>query len=1181
MGKSLPQNERQQVFPNGTLVIKEADEQDSGGYVCVASNPDGLTSRSKLNVQVMEPPEIHPFTVKPNLQRGMRIHLTCVVIRGDFPITFHWLKDGADLPQDSGITEKTLDEYSSTLAISRLAAHHSGNYTCTAANAVATARHTAEVVVSVPPSWKTEPQDAEAVEGENLTIPCSASGTPTPKISWKRRDAESSAAGTEEMHSSVNYGVLENGSLWIANVTAEHAGSYGCEASTDASSTLSKTVRLTWRREGSPFDARRQPRWALSEQPLQAGLRSALTLTGARRHDSAGFECRASNRYGSDLRRMRLVVQEPPEVPAGLTVLAVSSRAANLTWQQPYDGNSPILEYIVQYKTGNGSWQQGVSQVSTPGGRTWASVTSLLPGRRYEVRVLARNILGLSKAPSTPGVALDTAQEPPGAPPTHLSVLPQDSQTLLVEWKPPDGDRHGDVLGYRVEFWQVEAPQQRQRRTLEAAEGAPSPLRLRLEALRKATQYAVRVRAYNAAGDGPPGTEVLAATAEDVPEVAPLGVQCVAASPQSLLVEWEPPPENKLNGRLLGYRLFYRPLAEWDDVSAPSEISTQDTKLEVTGLLRFCNYSLEVRAYTAAGDGVPSEPVFCRTWEDVPSPPDDIKAVVMDTRTILLSWKPPAFPNGVIRKYKIYIRSLDGAALHRDEFEAPAGQTHYGLSHLAPLHRYEMRVTAATAAGEGAPSRPVVQAPSDQVPARVASFGGVVHAARGSRLSLPCLTVGRPRPAIVWTHGERPVQASQRLHVDDEWTLHIEGAQPADAGNYSCRAENRLGSDSLLYTVTVHEVRNKDIPSTPEDFHVSSTTISSITLAWRLPEGGKKLAAITDYCLHYKREFGEWEKIKIPGTETSFTLGGLQCGAKYLLYLQAEGRRGDSHPTDTIAARTQGAAPEAPPQSELLVVNATRVSLVVSAWRTGGCAISTLVVEYRRWDRAGWTLVSNSVPHADAPFSVLDLRPATRYLLRLTAHNSAGSTVALYDFVTLDDETGVVAPELIVQAGWTNGHFWRNPAIIVTLIAVLVAFIVAGVVLFSYLRRKRERFPAGRKESASAEGEEVAGLGEKASYVGGNGVLSRHCRSHSDLQQQQHRTQLALQPLHHQAARHGAGSATPSSAHLYATFRLAEERRLRWQQDELGDPREHHQLELQTEPQDWAPLRSLHLAHKY
>ncbi|XP_049771983.1 Down syndrome cell adhesion molecule-like protein Dscam2 [Schistocerca cancellata] len=194
-----------------------------------------------------------------------------------------------------------------------------------------------------------------------------------------------------------------------------------------------------------------------------------------------------------------------------------------------------------------------------------------------------------------------------------------------------------------------------------------------------------------------------------------------------------------------------------------------------------------------------------------------------------------------------------------------------------------------------------------QVPARVASFGGVVHAARGSRLSLPCLTVGRPRPAIVWTHGERPVQASQRLHVDDEWTLRIEGAQPADAGNYSCRAENRLGSDSLLYTVTVHEVRNKDIPSTPEDFHVSSTTISSITLAWRLPEGGKKLAAITDYCLHYKREFGEWEKIKIPGTETSFTLGGLQCGAKYLLYLQAEGRRGDSHPTDTIVARTQGA----------------------------------------------------------------------------------------------------------------------------------------------------------------------------------------------------------------------------------------------------------------------------------
>ena len=34
-------------------------------------------------------------------------------------------------------------------------------------------------------------------------------------------------------------------------------------------------------------------------------------------------------------------------------------------------------------------------------------------------------------------------------------------------------------------------------------------------------------------------------------------------------------------------------------------------------------------------------------------------------------------------------------------------------------------------------------------------------------------------------------------------------------------------------------------------------------------------------------------------------------------------------------------------------------------------------------------------------FSVLDLMPETRYTLRMTAHNSAGSTVQEYDFTTL------------------------------------------------------------------------------------------------------------------------------------------------------------------------------------
>lgn len=41
---------------------------------------------------------------------------------------------------------------------------------------------------------------------------------------------------------------------------------------------------------------------------------------------------------------------EPPEVPSHLEVIEVSSRSVKLSWRRPFDGNSPVLSYVVQYQ---------------------------------------------------------------------------------------------------------------------------------------------------------------------------------------------------------------------------------------------------------------------------------------------------------------------------------------------------------------------------------------------------------------------------------------------------------------------------------------------------------------------------------------------------------------------------------------------------------------------------------------------------------------------------------------------------------------------------------------------------------------------------------------------------------------------------------------------------------------
>ena len=43
---------------------------------------------------------------------------------------------------------------------------------------------------------------------------------------------------------------------------------------------------------------------------------------------------------------------EPPEVPFGVKVLDKSGRSVQLSWSAPYDGNSPITRYLIEYKVG-------------------------------------------------------------------------------------------------------------------------------------------------------------------------------------------------------------------------------------------------------------------------------------------------------------------------------------------------------------------------------------------------------------------------------------------------------------------------------------------------------------------------------------------------------------------------------------------------------------------------------------------------------------------------------------------------------------------------------------------------------------------------------------------------------------------------------------------------------------
>lgn len=158
----LPQNHRQIVFPNGTLLIKKIERPvDEDLYRCVASAPSAKSQSqhpdaqhaashgADVHVRVIVAPLISPFAAAPNLREGMRSMLTCSVLDGDPPFTFTWLKD--DVPIEMGSTPNVniaaSNKFSSTLFINKVSYQDNGNFTCSVKNTAASTNYTINMLV--------------------------------------------------------------------------------------------------------------------------------------------------------------------------------------------------------------------------------------------------------------------------------------------------------------------------------------------------------------------------------------------------------------------------------------------------------------------------------------------------------------------------------------------------------------------------------------------------------------------------------------------------------------------------------------------------------------------------------------------------------------------------------------------------------------------------------------------------------------------------------------------------------------------------------------------------------------------------------------------------------------------------------------------------------------------------
>ncbi|XP_054724902.1 cell adhesion molecule DSCAM-like [Uloborus diversus] len=614
------------------LVITKLAAESNGNYTCKVDNAAGTVEKhGVLLVKGFSKPDIRPFRFSGNLAVGKRTGVVCVVIDGEPPFTFTWFKDGNEIKETAGFSVAK-DDFTSTLFIAKLGAESNGNYSCRVSNKDGIDEKFDALLVNVSPQWVQEPKDLSAMGGQITSLDCFTRGYPKPNVSWKKKNDDGSDLMITE---SSRWKIAENGSLVFKKISKDDEGVYTCDVNNGVGEGLRKSARLSVKappRIGSAYrikNARKaesttlvceaegdQPlitswskngvelqttgRVQINEELSATGVIAQFTILSTHRNDGGSYVCSAKNKFGEVNNTIILRIVEPPERPLAVKVGEVWSRAATVSWSSPFDGNSPITQYVVHYWKDIEGASHRLQERNVPATQNSVLLNDLLPGTTYLLRVVAENDVG--RGESSEPFKLRTEEEAPTAPPTDVTVIATGPTSVSVTWKaPPREHWNGRLLGYYVGHKRHQSMEPFAFHTVPA--GRSTHADYRLTRLQKATRYSVVVKAFNSVGSGPESHELLVETS-DKDSLKPPHLYVSETSDNTALLEWEHPrdlPDNVFTH----YMVYYRPGAEgsWHSVHVPSK----DKRFKLSSLESGTKYQVYLTAYSESGVSDPSD----------------------------------------------------------------------------------------------------------------------------------------------------------------------------------------------------------------------------------------------------------------------------------------------------------------------------------------------------------------------------------------------------------------------------------------------------------------------------------------------------------------------------------------------------------------------------------------------
>ncbi|KAM8933893.1 hemicentin-2 [Pelodytes ibericus] len=388
-----------------TVHIKVARPEDAAVYVCEARNPFGWVQAEILfSVTGLVAPEVAVAPSVVTVIEGNSLSLPCTVTSGNPRPVQRWLKDSKTLY----FQWRHSVDGEGALHIEPTRSEDAGTYTCEVTNAAGSVNHRIVLHVHVAPTIAPGPTEYTTREGREITIPCRASGYPTPVLTWKK---DEDVLSIESAH----YHVNKDGSLLITMPSGGDTGHYICTATNEAGTSsrgihllvntkpklsvngthgqsnpihvvaaMGSEITLPCEVHGTPLPV---VSWTKDSFPLpilsarHSLLPSwSLRLSELRVMDSGYYTCLASNSAGNTSLTYNVEVQVPPRVHPGPKVLkALLGRTLAL----PCVAHGDPMPRLSWYKDGVALRVGGQDSLPGPDGSISVKEVQLLDSGSY------------------------------------------------------------------------------------------------------------------------------------------------------------------------------------------------------------------------------------------------------------------------------------------------------------------------------------------------------------------------------------------------------------------------------------------------------------------------------------------------------------------------------------------------------------------------------------------------------------------------------------------------------------------------------------------------------------------------------------------------------------------------------------------------------------------------------